>query len=68
VKPFYLDTSSVDPEKTNNPMSDFRFSGDDLITREPGMVPGTASRLANDEMLAVRAFLNAGGRLLYTGK
>ena len=32
------------------------------------MVPGTASRLANDEMLAVRAYLNEGGRLLYTGK
>ena len=44
------------------------YTGDDLITREPGMVPGTASRLANDEMLAVRSFLNEGGRLLYTGK
>ncbi len=44
------------------------YTGDDLITREPGMRPGTASRLANDEMLAVRSFLNDGGRLLYTGK
>jgi hypothetical protein len=44
------------------------YTGDDVITREPGMVAGTASRLANDEMLAVRAFLNEGGRLLYTGK
>jgi hypothetical protein len=44
------------------------YTGDDIITREPGMVPGTASRLANDEMLAVREFLNEGGRLLYTGK
>jgi Zinc carboxypeptidase len=44
------------------------YTGDDLITRERGMVPGTASRLANDEMLAVRAYLNEGGRLLYTGK
>src|SRR5215218_2483218 len=26
TKPFYLDISAVDPEKTNNPMSDFRFS------------------------------------------
>ena len=26
VKPFYLETSSIDPEKTNNPISDFRFS------------------------------------------
>ncbi len=32
------------------------------------MVGGTASRLANDEMLAVRGYLNEGGRLLYTGK
>jgi hypothetical protein len=32
------------------------------------MVPGTVTRLANDEMLAVRAYLNEGGRLLYTGK
>ena len=44
------------------------YTGDDIITRDAGMVPGTASRLANDEMLAVRAFLNEGGRLLYTGK
>ena len=44
------------------------YTGDDVITREPGMQPGTASRLANDEMLAVRSFLNEGGRLLYTGK
>jgi len=44
------------------------YTGDDVITREPGMVPGTASRLANDELLAVRGFLNEGGRLLYTGK
>ncbi len=44
------------------------YTGDDIITREPGMVPGTASRLANDEMLAVRSYLNEGGRLLYTGK
>jgi len=44
------------------------YAGDDIITREPGMAPGTASRLANDEMLAVRSFLNEGGRLLYTGK
>jgi Zinc carboxypeptidase len=44
------------------------YTGDDIITRDPGMVVGTASRLANDEMLAVRAYLNEGGRLLYTGK
>jgi len=44
------------------------YTGDDIITREPGMAPGTASRLANDEMLAIRSFLNEGGRVLYTGK
>lgn len=44
------------------------YTGNDIITREPGMVPGTASRLANDEMLEVRSYLNEGGRLLYTGK
>jgi hypothetical protein len=44
------------------------YTGDDLITRERGMAPGTASRLANDEMLQARSFLNEGGRLLYTGK
>ena len=44
------------------------YTGDDMITRESGMVAGTASRLANDEMLAVRQYLNEGGSLLYTGK
>jgi hypothetical protein len=44
------------------------YTGDDIITRDPGMVPGTASRLANDEMLAMRQYLDTGGRLLFTGK
>ena len=44
------------------------YTGDDMITREPGMVPGTASRLANDEMLEMRAYMNEGGNVLYTGK
>ena len=44
------------------------YTGDDVITREPGMVPGTASRLAHDELLAVRQFIDEGGRLLYTGQ
>ena len=26
VKPFYLETASLDPEKSGNPLSDFRFS------------------------------------------
>ena len=32
------------------------------------MLPGTASRVANDELLNVRSYLNEGGRLLFTGK
>jgi hypothetical protein len=44
------------------------YTGDDVITREPGMVPGTASRLANDMMLEMRSFMNEGGNVLYTGK
>ncbi|HVW34992.1 MAG TPA: M14 family metallopeptidase, partial [Acidimicrobiia bacterium] len=31
-------------------------------------LPETVSRLANDEMLAARAYLNEGGRLLYMGR
>jgi hypothetical protein len=44
------------------------YTGDDVITRDPGMAPGTASRLANDEMLVMRQYLDEGGRLLFTGK
>jgi murein tripeptide amidase MpaA len=44
------------------------YTGNDAVTREPGWGPGNASKLANDEILNVRAFLNEGGRLLYTGK
>jgi zinc carboxypeptidase/immune inhibitor InhA-like protein len=44
------------------------YTGDDVLTREPGMAPGTASRLAQDIMLNVRSYLNEGGRLLFTGK
>jgi hypothetical protein len=44
------------------------YTGDDLITRDPGMVPGTASRLSNDEMLAMRQYIEEGGRVLFTGK
>jgi Zinc carboxypeptidase/Immune inhibitor A-like, MAM domain len=44
------------------------YTGDDILTRDRGMVAGTASRLANDEILAIRAYLNEGGRLLRTGK
>jgi Zinc carboxypeptidase/Immune inhibitor A peptidase M6 len=44
------------------------YTGDDIITRDVGMVPGTASRLANDEMLEMRSYLNEGGKLLYNGQ
>jgi hypothetical protein len=44
------------------------YSGNDLITREPGWTAGNASRLANDLMLEARAYLNEGGKLLYTGQ
>jgi hypothetical protein len=44
------------------------YTGNDVITRDEGMVPGTASRLANDEMLEMRSHLNEGGKLLYNGQ
>jgi hypothetical protein len=44
------------------------YTGDDVITRDRGMVAGTASRLANDELLAMRQYLDEGGHLLFTGK
>jgi len=44
------------------------YTGDDAITREPGWGPGNASRLAMDEILEVREYLNEGGRVFYTGK
>jgi Zinc carboxypeptidase len=45
------------------------YTGNDLLTREPGQPAGTgAATLANNEMLEFRAYLNEGGRLLYTGR
>jgi hypothetical protein len=45
------------------------YTGDDLLTRQPGQPGGTSTaRLATEEMIDVRAFLNEGGKLLYTGK
>ena len=44
------------------------YTANDYLTREPGQEPGSgASTLANNEMLEARAYLNEGGRLLYTG-
>ena len=44
------------------------YTGNDIITREPGWSGGNASRLAIEEVYEVRAFLNEGGKLFYTGK
>jgi hypothetical protein len=44
------------------------YTGNDVVTREPGWGPGNASRLAMQELLEVRDFINEGGRVLYTGK
>jgi hypothetical protein len=44
------------------------YTGNDVVTREPGWGAGNASRLAMQELLEVRDFANAGGRVLYTGK
>jgi Zinc carboxypeptidase/Immune inhibitor A-like, MAM domain len=44
------------------------YTGDDVITREPGWGGGRASRLAMDQLLNVRDYLNEGGRVLYTGQ
>jgi Zinc carboxypeptidase len=44
------------------------YTGDDVVTREPGWAAGNASRLAMQELLEVRDFINEGGRVLYTGK
>jgi Zinc carboxypeptidase len=44
------------------------YTGNDVITREPGWGPGNVSRLAMDEILNVREYLNGGGRVLWTGK
>jgi hypothetical protein len=44
------------------------YTGNDVVTREKGWGPGNASRLAVEEVLEVRDYLNEGGRLLYTGK
>jgi hypothetical protein len=44
------------------------YKGNDFVTREPGWTAGNSSRLANDLMLEARAYLNEGGKLLYTGQ
>lgn len=44
------------------------YTGEDIVTREPGWAGGNQSRLAMDQILEVRDFLNEGGQVLYTGK
>jgi hypothetical protein len=44
------------------------YTGNDIITREPGMVPGTTTRMAYETMLNIRSFLNEGGGVFLTGK
>ena len=45
------------------------YTANDLFIREPGAPGGTGtSKLAQDEIVNVRQYLNEGGKLLYTGK
>jgi hypothetical protein len=44
------------------------YTGDDAVTRTAGRGPGNADRLALDEILEMRAYMDEGGRVLYTGK
>jgi zinc carboxypeptidase len=43
------------------------YTGDDVVTRRAGWGAGNADRLAQDMMLEFRAYMNEGGRALYTG-
>ncbi|MGI5287445.1 M14 family zinc carboxypeptidase [Nonomuraea polychroma] len=43
-------------------------TGDDIIPRSTGQVPGTTSKGGVDTELAVRDYLNEGGKLLHAGK
>ncbi len=43
------------------------YTGDDAVTRTTGRGAGNVDRLALDEMLEFRAFMNEGGTVMYTG-
>lgn len=43
------------------------YTGDDTVTRTAGRGAGNVDRLALDEMLEFRAYMNEGGKVLYTG-
>ena len=45
------------------------YTGNDYLTREPGQVPGTGtSRLALEEVKAIRDYINEGGKVLLAGE
>ena len=45
------------------------YTGRDYLTREPGQIPGTGtSRLALDEVVAIRDYLNEGGKVMLAGR
>ncbi|HZB03113.1 MAG TPA: M14 family zinc carboxypeptidase [Actinomycetota bacterium] len=44
------------------------YRGNDIHVREPGWGGGNVSRLAVDETLEIRQYMNEGGRVLYTGQ
>lgn len=43
------------------------YTGNDIVTRTAGRGGGNADRLALDEMLEFRAYMNDGGKVMYTG-
>jgi hypothetical protein len=43
------------------------YTGDDVVTRRAGWGAGNADRLALDQILEFRAYMNESGRVLYTG-
>ena len=43
------------------------YTGDDVVTRTAGRGAGNVDRLALDEMYEFRAFMNEGGKVMYTG-
>ena len=44
------------------------YSGKDVIPRDPTQGPGTASKLAHDEIVSIRDFINEGGRVFASGE
>jgi murein tripeptide amidase MpaA len=43
------------------------YTGDDIVTRTAGRGAGNADRLALDEMLNFRSYMDEGGKVFYTG-